>query len=79
MSCFVNFCYKVFLGAVQQKLLFAALDLHFCLNCLKGYIIHTLHHLSFKIGNWDGGTPLEKVVEAASELRVPGLLQVTTC
>jgi len=28
-----------------------------------------------EIGNWDGGTPLEKVVEAASELRVPGLLQ----
>jgi len=28
-----------------------------------------------EFGNWDGGTALEKVVEAASELRVPGLLQ----
>merc|ERR1712212_766643 len=28
-----------------------------------------------EIGNWDGGAPLEKVVEAASELRVPGMLQ----
>ena len=33
-------------------------------------------HEIFKFGNWDGGTALEKVVEAASELRVPGLLQV---
>ena len=40
---------------------------------------YTLHRLSFKIGNWDEGTPLEKVVEAASELGVPGLLQVSTC
>jgi len=28
-----------------------------------------------EVGNWDGGTSLEKLVEAASELRVPGLLQ----
>ena len=35
--------------------------------------------LSLKIGNWDGGTSLEKLVEAASELRVPGLLQVLIC
>merc|ERR1719376_852541 len=28
-----------------------------------------------EIGNWDGGTPLEKVVEAASELGVPGLIK----
>ena len=35
--------------------------------------------MSFKIGNWDEGTPLEKVEEAASELGVPGLLQVSTC
>ena len=33
-------------------------------------------HLIIKFGNWDGRTALEKVVEAASELRVPGLLQV---
>ena len=33
-------------------------------------------HKMFKFGNWDGGTALEKVVEAAPELRVPGLLQV---
>ena len=33
-------------------------------------------HKMLKFGNWDGGTALEKVVEAASELRVPGLLQV---
>ena len=35
--------------------------------------------MSFKIGNWDEGTPLGKVVEAASELGVPGLLLVSTC
>ena len=35
-----------------------------------------LSHEILKFGNWDGGTALEKVVEAASELRVPGLLQV---
>ena len=50
------------------------------------YIVHTYmlcpslisdhSHEIFKFGNWDGGTALEKVVEAASELRVPGLLQV---
>ena len=35
--------------------------------------------MSFKIGNWDEGSPLEKVVEAAYELEVPGLQQVSTC
>ena len=50
-----------------------------CFDCLKCSIVHTLHYLSFKIGNWDEGTPLGKVVEAASELGVPGLLLVSTC
>ena len=75
----VIFCYKVLLGAMKQNLLLAALCSHICFNCLKSSITHTLHHLSFKIGNWDRGTPLEKVVEAVSELGVPGLLQVSTC
>ena len=46
----------------------------------RKYIFESLFILlnicTFKIGNWDGGTPLEKVVEAAFELRIPGLLQV---
>ena len=45
--------------------------LQYCSLCHPTYI------LSLKIGNWDRGTSLEKVVKAASELRVPGLLQVS--
>jgi len=46
------------------------------LNMDPGALGIAVNYMYFnEIGNWDGGTPLEKVVEAASELRVPGLLQ----
>merc|ERR1712192_384193 len=46
------------------------------LNMDPGALGIAVNYMYFnEVGNWDGGTPLEKVVEAASELRVPGLLQ----
>merc|ERR1712181_41420 len=46
------------------------------LNMDPGALGIAVNYMYFnEIGNWDGGTPLEIVVEAASELRVPGLLQ----
>jgi len=46
------------------------------LNMDPGALGIAVNYMYFnEFGNWDGGTALEKVVEAASELRVPGLLQ----
>merc|ERR1712192_125892 len=46
------------------------------LNMDPGALGIAVNYMYFnEIGNWDGGTPLEKVVEAASELGVPGLLK----